>query len=74
MQESRSEHLQWCKDRAIEIVDSGDAQGAYASFLSDMQKHPETVSHQALALGMQLMMIGDLGTAEKMKKFINGFN
>lgn len=71
---SRSEHIAWCKKRAIEYVDSGDLQSAYASMVSDLRKHPETADHPAAALGLQLMMAGHLGTEEEMRKFIEGFN
>ena len=71
---TRAEHLQECKDRAIEYVDRGDLQNAYASMASDLTKHPDTEKHAAIGLGMQLMMIGDLDTPEKMRRFIEGFN
>jgi hypothetical protein len=73
--ETRAEHLQWCKDRAIEILDNGGTPGvAYASFTSDMNKHDETRNHSAIMLGMMMMMNGQYQTAYEMKKFINGFN
>jgi len=70
----RAEHLQWCKDRALEYVKSGDIQQAFASFSSDMSKHPETAKHLALGLGATLFFGGHLGTTTKMEKWINGFN
>jgi len=72
---TREEHLQWCKDRAIEILDEkGDAGEAYASFASDMGKHDETRDHSAIQLGLMLMMGGHNETAREMKTFIEGFN
>jgi len=47
---NRSEHLKWCKERANECVDRGDLTDAFASFQSDMKKHPETADHVALDL------------------------
>ena len=70
----RQEHLEWCKKRAIEYVDNGDIQDAYVSMTSDLNKHPETHGHQAIQLGVMLMMGGHLSTANEMRKFINGFN
>lgn len=70
---TRAEHLAWCKARAFEYIDAGEWQNAYASFSSDMNKHPETKDHIALGLGLQLMMIGDLADARSMRKFIEGF-
>ena len=73
--ETRAEHLQWCKDRAIEILNErGDCGEAYASFMSDMSKHPETEKHSALMMGMMLLMGGHNQTPDAMERFINGFN
>ncbi|HET8726602.1 MAG TPA: hypothetical protein VFO41_03735 [Alphaproteobacteria bacterium] len=74
MSMSRAEHLQWCKERALEYVARGDISGCYASFMSDMHKHPETTDHSALVLGFQLMFTGNLSTAAEMREFIEGFN
>lgn len=71
---TREEHLSWCKKRALEYVDSGDLANAYASMASDLNKHPETERHSAITIGMALLMNGHLDTAEKMRKFIEGFN
>lgn len=71
---NREDHMAWCKQRALEYVERGDLQNAYASMTGDLNKHEETRNHPAIALGLQLMMIGDLGTSDKMRKFIEGFN
>lgn len=71
---TRAEHLQWCKDRALEYVKQGDLGNAYASMASDLQKHDETRDHIGIQLGMAEMMTGHLSTPEAMKKFIEGFN
>jgi hypothetical protein len=73
---TRQEHLQWCKNRALEYLNAGDNNQALASMLSDLGKHPETqgaaVSCGPIAVG--LLMSGQLSTREQMKKFIEGFN
>lgn len=71
---TRSEHLEWCKKRALEYVDDGDLNQAFASMGSDLGKHPETKDHPGINLGMMLLIGGMLGTPEKMREFINGFN
>jgi hypothetical protein len=38
---NRSEHLEWCKKRALEYCDRGDAENALFSMLSDLGEHPE---------------------------------
>ena len=70
----RSEHLAWCKRRALEYVDGGDLRQAFASMASDLSKHPETENHPGRQLGMMLLMGGQLSTASEMRKFIEGFN
>jgi hypothetical protein len=71
---NRNEHLNWCKQRALEYVAEGDLPNAYASMVSDLGKHPETEDHIGIQLGMMLMMNGQLNTSQEMRKFIEGFN
>ena len=71
---TRQEHLQWCKDRALEYVDRGDIQNAIASMSSDLRKHPDTQDHAGIQLGMMLLMGGRMSTREDVRKFIEGFN
>ena len=71
---NRAEHLEWCKRRALEYVERGDLPQALTSMCSDLSKHEETKDHGAIGLGMSLMLGGHLSTADKMKKFILGFN
>lgn len=71
---NRMEHMAWCKKRALEYVDQGDNQQAFASMMSDLGKHPETQGHAAIHLGMMTLMTGKLDTTHEMRKFIEGFN
>ena len=71
---TRQQHLEWCKQRALEYVDVGDVNQAWTSMVSDLGKHEETKNHSALELGMMLLMAGHLSTTDKMRKFILGFN
>lgn len=71
---SRAEHLAWCKERALQYLDSGDTSNAYASMASDLGKHDETVNHPGIQLGMMMLMGGQLNGVDAMRKFINGFN
>lgn len=71
---TRDEHLQWCKKRALEYVNIGDNQGAFASFASDMNKHDKTRGHIGIQLGMSMLMSGLLSTKKEMTNFIEGCN
>lgn len=71
---TRAEHLAWCKKRALEYVDAGDCNQAFASMASDLSKHPETEKHGAIQLGMMMLMGGHLNRPDQMRKFIEGFN
>ena len=72
---TRAEHLQWCKDRAMEYVKTGDYNQAITSMLSDLTKHPETEKSGTgicAQIGMFEMMKGP--TRESATKYIQGFN
>ena len=71
---TRSEHVQWSKDRALEYVKQGDTVGAFASISSDLSKSEETENHPAMHLGMALQIRGHLSTPKEMEKFIEGIN
>jgi hypothetical protein len=71
---TRDEHLKWCKQRALEYVNAGDLQQAFASFQSDMTKHPETANHMALQMGTMLLFTGNLSSERQMRDWIVGFN
>lgn len=73
---NRAEHLQWCKERALEYVNTGQLQEAFTSMSSDLGKHPDTAGHvqNTVPLGMQLLMAGHLDTSQKMREWITGFN
>jgi len=71
---NRAEHLQWSKDRAIEIAENGDLSEAFASFMNDMSKHPELENHKALEIGTFLLIVGCLSTEIQMINWIQGFN
>ena len=71
---TRAEHLAWCKERALEYADAGDATNALASMGSDLNKHPETANHSAMQLGMMLLIGGHLSSPQEARRFIEGFN
>ena len=72
--QSRTEHLNWCKQRANDYVEQNDLNNAFASFQSDMTKHPETANHLALEMGTMLLLGGHLSTQHQMREWIKGFN
>ena len=71
---TRTEHLAWCKERALEYVDNNDLKQAFNSIMSDLGKHPETQSHMGIEMGLLMRMRGKLNSLEQMREFINGFN
>jgi len=74
MEQTREEHLEWSKRRALEYVELGDLRQAFASMASDLSKHPETRDHSACKLGIMMLMAGQLTTKNEMRRFIEGFN
>jgi len=71
---TRDEHLAWCKQRALEYVDAGDLRNAFASMVSDLNKHEETRGHSGSELGMMMLMAGQLERTDDMRRFIEGFH
>lgn len=73
----RDEHLQWCKDRAMEYVTQGDLVNAIASMLSDLEKHDGTSIKGKPALqmlqGLALQQAAQ-GDRAGVERFIQGFN
>lgn len=70
----RNAHLQWCKNRAIKYINSGNMNKVFTSMLSDLEKHENTCDHPGIDLGMRLIIAGKLQEEKDMKKFIDGFN
>jgi hypothetical protein len=73
-QQTRAQHLAWCKQRALEYIDAGDWKEAFTSMASDLGKHDETRGHIGIQLGMMQLMGGMLSDRESMRRFIEGFN
>ena len=71
---ARTEHLNWCKTRALEYVERGDLEQALTSMASDLGKHEEIANHAGIPLGLQMMMAGLLNSQDEMRRFINGFH
>lgn len=71
---TRAEHLEWCKTRAREYCDRGDAANGLTSMFSDLEKHPETAGHKGTEIGVMLMLSGALNDASEARRFIDGFN
>lgn len=71
---TRTDHIQWCKDRALELLNTGSIQDAFASMIADMHKHIKTESHVGIKLGTGLFFGGFLNTTKEMERWINGFN
>jgi hypothetical protein len=70
---TREEHLEWCKKRAMEYVETGDTQQAVASMLSDLGKHPGTKKSLEWAgpLGVGILLMKN---KQRVVEFIEGFN
>jgi hypothetical protein len=69
---NRAEHLQWCKDRALEYAGRGDWPNAIASMASDLGKHPETKDHSGIELMTMLAMTGEFERPGELRRFIEG--
>lgn len=71
MSRNRDEHLEWCKQRALEYLPH-DPVNAMGSMLSDMLKHPELKDHVGLQLAP--MFYGAHNDERAVRGWIVGFN
>lgn len=69
---TRSEHLEWCINRAMEYINRDQISEAYSSIISDLHKHPETISAFGTQILLMIMIGGDLNKNELLN-FINKF-
>jgi len=65
---TRQEHLDWCKQRALEYARRGDVKNAVASMCSDLDKHDETKNHVGGRLGLMLLVSGNMRDKPRMRK------
>ena len=68
---TRSEHLQWAKNRAYEYLDQEDTVQALTSFMSDMGKHDELKDHIGLVLTQRMLFQDDVS---RVRGHIEKFN
>jgi hypothetical protein len=71
---NRAEHLQWCKDHALEYVEWGEYSKAMSSMLSDLTKHPETHNPIGAEETIRLLLARPPITEQKIREWIEGFN
>lgn len=74
---TRAEHLQFCKDRAMEYVRHGELLEAVTSMMSDLGKHPETANSAGgalAALGLLACQQAQTGDRAGVVRYIEGFN
>lgn len=70
MEETRAEWMAFCRERALDYLNTGDARAALASFCSDVQKHPDTADVAGFAAAAGMLHVSDV---EAMRGFIEGF-
>jgi len=70
---TRAEHMSWCKRRALAYLPD-DPQGALASMMLDLSKHPGTDDPAMARLTMMQMLDGHLSSADQVRRHIDGFD
>jgi hypothetical protein len=69
-------HLDWCIARAMEYANAGELTLAWASFISDVRKHPETAYIGEDRLTAQAMVVqssSELTSVNDFRNFITAF-
>ena len=71
---TRKEHLDWAKERALQLLDLGRLEEAVNSLFSDMRKHKDLTDHPGITIGIMLMNNDKLSTDKDIRNWIEGFN
>ena len=73
---TRSEHLDWCKKRALELLDAGERQQTVTSMLSDLTKWDKPLYDKKLlsVLVLNGMMFASKEDRRTVRHWIEGFN
>lgn len=71
---TRDEHLRYCKDRALEVLGTGDLKGAVGSMTSDLLKWDGGAMYDATTIAF-LSMDGVMfcNTEAQVRHWIEGF-
>lgn len=68
--DGRKEHVEWCKQRALEELERSGVDAAMSSLASDFGKHESTNNASMMML---CVLIKEMNEKDA-KKFIEGFN
>jgi len=72
-QSTAKQHLDWCVERAMVYANDGDWPNAWASFMSDVDKHPGTEHIRYHELAAMAMMSGSFNQPKVFEDFISGW-
>jgi len=70
---SQRDYIGWCRVRALDILEKGDLEGAYVSFLLELGKCEETKDLVYFKLTTRLQAAGMLNTSEEVRDHLNRF-
>ena len=70
---SRSDHLEWCKQRARECCERGDPLDGLHSMGRDLEKHPDTAGNPWVHLWLSTAMPGKISSKADVLKFIDDY-
>ena len=74
MLRSADEHLAFCKEQALQALIIGGTGNAWASFVHNLDLHPETQMSFSKLLSSTMLMQAEGFTSEKMKTYIERYN
>lgn len=70
---SRGEHLAWCRERAIQVLETGNCAGAVASMVSDLREAETPLYDEAVLLPLLAEGIVFRRTPAAIRRWIEGF-
>jgi hypothetical protein len=70
---SRRDHLIWCRQQAMESLETDDLVKVFEIMLFNINNNPDTENHSFIRIGILLKAEGYLQTKEDFVKWINHF-
>lgn len=70
---SKDQYIDWCRERALRMLNSRLPLVVLTELLSNLRSHPGTRNHPAVDAAHRLLSIGKLMSKESVRYFVENF-